>query len=245
MTSNKLETEIPEQLIKEVSEELTAGASVEEAVDLTPKPVEEYIDFAYYICHKILRKYKIPIMAWEDCYMEALLGLVTAYNNYDAKNESGAKFTTFASWRVTGQVLDYLKKLNYLSSIDTSNGDTDNGYGKVIKLNSLSFFSEDSGASSDSYATSGISLYNQAADTDSVFDKSIDQVETKLFVNSLIEKTKLSDKERFILNKRYFEEKKLSEIAEELGCTTVNVSIINKKAVTKLSKYFKETYAKN
>lgn len=50
----------------------------------------------------------------DDLIQEGVIGLLQAYGRYDAHNESGAQFYTYAMRRIKGAMFDYLRKIDWL-----------------------------------------------------------------------------------------------------------------------------------
>lgn len=51
----------------------------------------------------------------DDLLSAGALGLIQAYDKFDERNEKGAAFDSFASWRIRGAMLDELRRQDWLS----------------------------------------------------------------------------------------------------------------------------------
>lgn len=73
------------------------------------KAKDEPIEFVKMIVTQ-MTKGKASIQEFEDLVGEGLLGLVDAQKRFDPSKANGAKFSTYAEWRVRGQVLDSIRQ---------------------------------------------------------------------------------------------------------------------------------------
>ena len=69
-------------------------------------------------------------------------------------------------------------------------------------------------------------LKNEKEDSENVIDK--------IAIDQILEK--LTDKERYIIKKRYFNDKTQSELADELGVSQAQISRIEKSALSRMKK---------
>ncbi len=68
------------------------------------------------LVHKIVAGFvfkKPAILDYDDLVSAGNMGLLTAIRRYNPKNEQGAKFTTFATLRVRGAILDEINGINW------------------------------------------------------------------------------------------------------------------------------------
>jgi RNA polymerase sigma factor for flagellar operon FliA len=68
------------------------------------------------LVHKIVAGFvfkKPAILDYDDLVSAGNMGLLTAIRRYDPNNERGAKFSTFATLRVRGSILDEINSINW------------------------------------------------------------------------------------------------------------------------------------
>jgi RNA polymerase sigma factor for flagellar operon FliA len=99
--------------------------------------VENHIVFADKIaCQK---KKKLPkYIDIEDLKSAAYMGLVKAATKYD--NEFGASFTTFAFYRISGEIDDYLRKFHRRAFMSLQQEDGQIDVPEKQKIKSVDFF---------------------------------------------------------------------------------------------------------
>lgn len=66
--------------------------------------VAHYLPFAEQLAMGMVRKN--PKVEFDDAYQEACIGLMEAIDRFDPGNERGATFTTYASWRLHGAMVE-------------------------------------------------------------------------------------------------------------------------------------------
>jgi RNA polymerase sigma factor for flagellar operon FliA len=72
--------------------------------------VKAYSHLVEYVVHRIMVDLPASVDR-ADLVSEGKIGLIEAINRYDP--ERNVKFETFATWRIRGAVLDYLRKLDW------------------------------------------------------------------------------------------------------------------------------------
>ena len=203
----------------------------------------------------ILKRFNNKNENMDDLFQVGCIGLVKAIDNFDMSHE--VKLSTYAVPMILGEVKRYLRDNN--SSIRVSRSVKDIAY-KTLKLKdeltvkngiepSLSEISKILEIEEKDIVNALESLmpiislnepiYNDGGDTIYLFD----QVEDKkqdldLDMKFAIEKAidKLSDREQFILDQRFFIGKTQMEIAEEIGISQAQISRLEKNALTRIKK---------
>jgi RNA polymerase sporulation-specific sigma factor len=191
----------------------------------------------------------------DDIFQIGVIGLIKAIDNFDITQE--VQFSTYAVPMIIGEIKRYLRD-NSAFRIARSIRDLAYKLSQIreeyIKNNSqepsieqLCIISkedkEDIIIALDSM-TLPMSLndiiYNEGGDCIYVQDKIKDEddfsekVINKLAVTQILEK--LNDKEKYIIEKRYFQDKTQTELAEELCVSQAQISRIEKGVINKLKK---------
>lgn len=81
--------------------------AVFENMTVTDKTIEEYIPLVKYIASRVVIG-KSRYVEYEDLVSYGIIGLLDAVNKFD--NGKGVKFSTYASIRIKGAILDELRK---------------------------------------------------------------------------------------------------------------------------------------
>lgn len=206
-----------------------------------------------------------PLSQFEDLESAGIMGLLQALDSYDP--EQKVQFNTFAYYRIRGNVIDYLRKIDEMPRLQRSN------YGKAQEI--MERLTQELGRtpkdeevakemdmSLDDYykllrtvqQRSVLSLDYQKYDDDStsdfgsyIEDKEIESPDANLDRESLKKKLtkhikKLKERDRLVLALYYYEDLTLSEIALLLGLTEARISQIVGKLLLQLrSQISKET----
>lgn len=202
----------------------------------------------------ILKRFNSKNENMDDLFQIGCIGLVKAIDNFDIS--LGVQLSTYAVPMILGEVKRYLRDNN---SIRVSRSVKDIAY-KVLKLkekltmekgieptnnelaNILGIEEKDIVNALESLIPP-ISLfepiYNDGGDTIYLFDqiedsKSNSDIDTKVAIEKAI--NKLSDREQFILEQRFFIGKTQMEIAEEIGISQAQISRLEKSALQRIRK---------
>ena len=190
----------------------------------------------------------------EDIVNQGVIALMDCIERYDIKR--GVQFDTFASIRVRGSIIDYLRKqdwvprdvrkmslnientyLDLVSSLNRQPTDEEvaatlgidiNDYHKILSQTNCFFMLSYEELLSE---TSG---FMEPPSSIKAPEQKIQEEEIKNIIALSIDK--LNDKERLIISLYYYEELKLKEIAVILGITPSRVSQIHTKALIKMKK---------
>lgn len=210
-------------------------------------------------CAMAMRNMYIKFSEPDDVINEGVIALMDAIESYDSTK--GAKFETYATIKVKGAIIDYVRKQDWVprnirkfaKQLDKANSMLYNLNGRVPTNEELAEYlgiSEErllknmadcSGALVLSFEEL---LYEDNIDEpamDNPTDGALLHDEMRKVIASAIEE--LRDKERQVVILYYYKNMKYSDIAKVLGVTEGRVCQIHTKAVlllkAKLSPYFK------
>lgn len=196
----------------------------------------------------------------EDIVNEGVIALMNAIEEYNS--EKGAKFETFASLKIKGAIIDYIRKQDWIprnvrkfaKSLDKANSMLYNLYGRVPTTAELAqHLGMDESKliknMTDCSCTITLSfeelLYedniNEPSAKDTATDKNLLREEMVKVVAEAI--SSLKDNERQVITLYYYKNLKYSDIAKALGVTEGRICQIHTKAVlslkARLEPYFK------
>lgn len=202
----------------------------------------------------ILKKFNKKDENMDDLFQIGCVGLLKAIDNFDLSY--GVKFSTYCVPMVLGEVRRYLRDN---SSIRVSRSVKDVAY-KVLKLKDeltvkngveptnkelaqiLEIEEKDINQAMEALRPP-VSLfepiYNDGGDTIYLFDqisddKTNEDLDIKLAVNKAI--SKLTEREKFILDQRFIIGKTQMEIANEIGISQAQISRLEKTALQRVRK---------
>lgn len=191
----------------------------------------------------------------DDIFQVGVVGLIKAIDNFDITQE--VQFSTYAVPMILGEIKRYLRDnsafrvtrslrdLSYLISQVRekyiANHNEEPTIDEIVRLTGATreqvVLAIDSTIQPMSiYDT----VYNDGGDEIYLLDQLKNEKEeseeliTNITVSQLLDK--LSEKERYIIEKRYFKEKTQVELAEELGVSQAQISRIEKAALFKMKK---------
>ena len=194
----------------------------------------------------------------DDLFQVGCVGLIKAIDNFDLKQN--VQFSTYAVPMIIGEVKRYLRDNN---SIRVSRSVRDLAY-KVIQFKErytkehgkepnveqiakeLEVTKEDIAFSLDAIQDP-VSLqepvYNDGSESIYIMDQVKDSKNTdelwaeKITIKGALEK--LNEKERMIINKRFFDGRTQMEVAEEIGISQAQVSRLEKTAIQHIKRLYK------
>ena len=219
----------------------------------------QYLYIVKFIASRMYSTYK-NLADQDDIISCGSLALLNSIDRFD--NTRDVKFETFASIRVRGAMIDYLRKQDWvprtvrksLKDIDIAYASLQNEYGReptdeeiAVKLEvHLDDYYETLGKT---YSTNILSIEELIADNlsnlippaDATPEKQYEHKELSDIISSAIDF--LSDKERTVVSLYYYEGLKAKQIASVLEISESRVSQIHSKALLKL-KYSLQKYLK-
>ena len=142
-----------------------------------------------------------------DLESEAYLGLTQAARAFDPSR--GAQFKTFASARIRGQVLDYLRRMAPLSRVE-----------HLAAVAPVRLVAIEAAGQVPAVRGSGAEIEERAI--------------SRALIEKLLTRAALSARERFTLQRYYFADESLRSIARELRVNESRACQIKFRAVEKL-----------
>lgn len=216
---------------------------------------DKFIESNLRLVLSIVKKFNNRGENVDDIFQVGVVGLIKAIDNFDITQD--VQFSTYAVPMILGEIKRYLRDnsafrvtrslrdLSYLISRIRekyiSEHNEEPTIDEIVKLTGSTreqvVLAIDSTVQPMSiYDT----VYNDGGDEIYLLDQLKNEKEeseeliTNLTVSQLLDK--LSEKERYIIEKRYFKEKTQVELAEELGVSQAQISRIEKSVLFKMKK---------
>ncbi len=218
----------------------------------------EYAPLIKYIAYRIAVRLP-PYIDINDLISSGIIGLMDAIEKYDPSR--GAKFRTYAEFRIKGAMLDELRSLDWIPRsvrqkaselenvyfkleqrlgraaydeevADALNIDMDEYFNILKKASPIPIFSFDDLWDGDKGGEKKNSLDCLADSKDSDPQTSLKLNEIKNIIARAIDG--LPEQERIMVSLYYYEELTMKEIGEVLGITESRISQIHTKAVLRL-----------
>ena len=205
----------------------------------------------------VLQRFRARCTNTDDLFQVGCIGLMKAIDNFDITQN--VKFSTYAVPMIIGEIKRYLRDNN---SVRVSRSLRDTAY-KVLKAREELLRTQSEEPSVDmvaefldvpinevAIALEAISepmslcdpVYNDGDDTIYLMDQVSDANETQdKWVENLNLKdamSKLDEREKEILNLRYYIGKTQMEVSEEIGISQAQVSRLEKNAIKEIKKAF-------
>lgn len=221
--------------------------------DITAK--DELINGNLKLVLSILRKYNNRTDNMDDLFQVGCIGLIKAIDNFDLSHE--VKFSTYAVPMILGEVKRYLRDNN---SVRIARSIKDISYralkvkeeltNKLNKEPSVAMIAKELNLTEFEVANALDSMkdtvsmfepiYSDGGDTiylsDQLEDKKNNMINIDLKI-ALQEAIKnLKEKERYIINQRYFIGKTQMELSEEIGISQAQISRLEKSGLEKIKK---------
>lgn len=225
------------------------------SVEAKNKLIQTYSGLVHILVGRICAGEKYGIFDKEDLYSYGIIGLIEAIERYNPQH--GVKFETFATLRIRGQIIDNIRKSNWLpKDISKSIRELDaaaeqlSAAGISVDDENLMKFLNIDKARLDKilrYANQSNLIYldnfihgenNEERFIDNLPDNQISPLDSIITKQNTIELseaiTKLTEKEQMVLNLYYYEELTLKEISLILELTEARISQIHSKIIQKL-----------
>ena len=201
----------------------------------------------------LVKKFKNRGENINDIFQVGVIGLIKAIDNFDITQE--VQFSTYAVPMILGEIKRYLRDnsafrvtrslrdLSYLISQErekyVAKHNEEPTIDELVKITGASkeqiILAVDSTVAPMSiYDT----VYNDGGDQIFLLDQlknekeESDDLITQLSIEQMLEK--LSEKERYVIEKRYFKDKTQVELADELGVSQAQISRIEKSALLRM-----------
>lgn len=193
----------------------------------------------------------------DDLFQVGCVGLIKAIDNFDLSQN--VQFSTYAVPMIIGEIKRYLRDNN---SIRVSRSVRDLAYKaiqfkeKYVRENgkepTIEEIAKELGVEKEEVAFSfdaiqdPVSLqepaYNDGTENIYIMDQVKDNKNTDEFwterMTIMQAMAKLSDKEKMIVNKRFFDGRTQMEVAEEIGISQAQVSRLEKSAIERIKKMY-------
>jgi RNA polymerase sigma factor for flagellar operon FliA len=233
-------------------------ADVEISTENRDQVIREYAPMIKYVASRIALRLPRHIEL-DDLISVGVLGLMDAIEKYDPTR--GAKFKTYAEFRVRGAILDELRSLDWVprsvrqkaSNLDSvvqkiqarlGRPPEDEEIAQELGVSMDEFYETlQESQSSPILSLEDLGISKETGEQKSLLDclagKSDSDPQTHLRLNELKEIIAkaidtLPEKERLMVSLYYYEELTMKEIGEVLGITESRVSQIHSKAVMRL-----------
>lgn len=220
------------------------------------KAKEEFIYSNLRLVLSVIKKFANRGENIDDIFQVGVIGLIKAINNFDVNQ--GVKLSTYAVPMIIGEIRRYLRDYN---SIRVSRSLRDTAY-KALQIKEMLINRNYKEPTIEEIAKElnvekeeiilaldaiqePISLfepvYNDGADSIFVMDQvKDDKNNDNLWVENISlneAMKKLSEREKYIINLRFFEGKTQMEVAEEINISQAQVSRLEKSALKNMRKY--------
>ena len=223
--------------------------------------VEKYIPLVKYIAGKVILG-KSKYIDYEDLVGYGMLGLMDAYKKF--KPEKGMKFSTYASIRIKGSMIDEMRRSSPISKgamdkLNKYNRAMDMLQGTLLREPKVSEIAKELGISDKAVSEivryinyiSIISLDSMIYSNDDLSITHILEDRINLRPDIIVEGNedvnilakcieRLNEKDRMVLNLYYFEELTLKGIGQVLKVSESRVCQLHARAIINIRKIMKE-----
>ncbi|MDD3303294.1 MAG: SigB/SigF/SigG family RNA polymerase sigma factor [Clostridia bacterium] len=222
---------------------------------------DDFIEANLRLVLSIIKKFNNRGENINDIFQVGVIGLIKAIDNFDVSQP--VQFSTYAVPMIIGEIKRYLRDnsafrvtrslrdLAYLISQEKEKyireKNEEPTIDEICKLVNAS--KEDVVLAIDSMVTPMSiydSVYNDGGDQIFLLDQlKNEKEESEQLVDSIAIKQmldKLNSKERTIIERRYFQEKTQTELANELGVSQAQISRIEKNALEKIKKRYEKNF---
>ena len=214
---------------------------------------DEFVNANLRLVLSLVKKFNNRGENINDIFQVGVIGLIKAIDNFDITQE--VQFSTYAVPMILGEIKRYLRDnsafrvtrslrdLSYLISQErekyVEKHNEEPTIDELVKITGASkeqiILAVDSTVAPMSiYDT----VYNDGGDQIFLLDQlknekeESDELITQLSIEQMLEK--LSEKERYVIEKRYFKDKTQVELADELGVSQAQISRIEKSALLRM-----------
>ena len=214
---------------------------------------DEFVNANLRLVLSLVKKFNNRGENINDIFQVGVIGLIKAIDNFDITQE--VQFSTYAVPMILGEIKRYLRDnsafritrslrdLSYLISQErekyVAKHNEEPTIDELVKITGASkeqiILAVDSTVAPMSiYDT----VYNDGGDQIFLLDQlknekeESDDLITQLSIEQMLEK--LSEKERYVIEKRYFKDKTQVELADELGVSQAQISRIEKSALLRM-----------
>ena len=234
-------------------EKLWAEYTENKTPELREKLIIEYAPLVKLVAGK-LSMYLGYNVEFDDLCGYGIFGLIDAIDKFD--NEKGVKFETYASLRIRGEILDQIRKMDWIPrTVRQKQKMLDNAYRKIenetghlatdeelcselgISMDELCNMQNETKMTNiislDEYMDQGEVRVEPKADKDYMQpEKVVEKEELKRLLLEVIET--LTEKEKMVITFYYYEELTLKEISQVMDVSESRVSQLHSKALIKM-----------
>ncbi|WP_457640960.1 sigma-70 family RNA polymerase sigma factor [Persephonella sp.] len=225
--------------------------------------IMEFLPKINYIVQSLKQENLPPTVTEEDLINTGVIGLIDAINKFDPSK--GVKLSTYAEIRIRGQIIDSLRKLDWVPRnvrqkarhIEAAILEVEQKLGREAtpeeiaeylgmdveeymkyaeKISNSGLISIDTTVGSDEDANT--KLWQIISINDDTPDKYVEEEELKKIISDII--SKLNERERLVITLYYYEELSMKEIGEVLGLTESRISQIHTKTMMKIKNMIKK-----
>jgi len=193
--------------------------------------IEENIPLVKKVANKIYRRLPEGAVEFDEIVNTGIIGLIKAANNYD---ENKAKFSTYAYIKIRGEILDYLRSLDFLSR--TARGKLKRGEKNSLlydEITSIISIEENLFRETDKLRIADTLVSPEKTPEEITIIKDLKRRLSKAIA-------KLGEREKLILQLIFVEELDLKSISEILNISISRVSQLKTKALKKLKDILSE-----
>lgn len=229
-----------EEIVKLIKDNIDTKANYEQLY-------KQNKGFISLIIRRFLR-HDQTIIDIDDMLQQAFIGLVSAVNAYD---ETKGKFTTILYWHIIQSLQQFLgyhsnisrdmkEKIKKYNEVCKDKVLTDDGIMEEMKINRQQLFyirhcmnvevSLDEKLTDDEFTRLDVLEDKSVENT----QERLEQEELRNILNEFVEE--LPERPKTVIDSRYFRNKTINEIAEEMNVTSTNIIRIEKQGLNKLKR---------
>jgi len=227
--------------------------------DARPQLLSEHVGLVYHVARQLCRAKQMEVEI-DELVSAGTLGLIEAFNNFDAKR--GLAFSTFAAPRIRGAMLDELRRQDHVPrsvrrrtrdlqaaseslTHELGHAPDQTQLARRMGVDVMTLFRWQSEGDNGRFIALERTIDGEGAGSSIAIEELIasgdDEMDERLTRGQEVEALQaalvaLPEQERNVLTLYYFEELKLHEIAAILGVSESRVSQIRAKAILRLRK---------
>ena len=222
------------------------------------KARQDFINGNLKLVLSVIKRFRCKNENADDLFQVGCVGLIKAIDNFDL--EQNVQFSTYAVPMIIGEIRRYLRDNN---PIRVSRSIRDLAYKALMVKDSITKETQVEPTIEQIAKTLGVdkeeiafsldaiqdpvslqeSVYGDNTDNIYIMDQISDKKNTdeKWTDNIAIAEAmkKLTDKEKVIINKRFFECRTQMEVADEIGISQAQVSRLEKSAINHIKRFYK------
>jgi len=233
-----------------ISNEIWLEFRLKPSIDTRNFILMNYIQLVKEIACRLAPVYKNHF-EYDDLFSCGIFGMMDAIEKFDVLK--GIKFETYATWRIRGAMIDYIREQDWLpksmrqkfknieetyKSIERNLGryPTDEEVARHLEIS----IDELSKILHESYYYQVISMDEQIMDVMKIDDIRGDQIPENAYIQGELKHTlskiidQLTENERMVTSLYYFDELNQKEIGKVMGLTESRISQLHSKALLKL-----------